>query len=143
MNSIVVKILGQKNETTTKSNYQNASLAAKLNYLETEIGNLKTKVEISGGTPKCSEAGTFLQSPLKDVTKTFTGPGELYMDHYLIPPITVVDGVTVTWDLYVVNGGTNPVYRIQFHDQCILTYNYSNIVDKGYNAYIRYIYYKY
>lgn len=135
-----MKILGQKNETTTKSNYQNASLAAKLNYLETEIDNLKTKVEISGGVPRCVESDYLVSSE----TKTFTGPGELYVyryfDHHrnLVVDGIPVDGVAADWGVYVVATGNWYAYRIPFHDQCTIGYAQDDSQGVLYYSYHKY-----
>lgn len=135
LNSIVVKILGQKNETTTKSNYQNASLAAKLNYLETEMANLKTKVEISGGVAKCIEDGTIDTG----CSKTFSGPGYILVDRGDRLDTLVVDGVVID-DRGMYSSDGNKL-KIDFRESVVIT------TEGGYtnpDVYrITYIYYKY
>lgn len=46
LQSAVARVIGQKNDTTTAEGYRNATIAAKLNYLENEISNLSTTMEV-------------------------------------------------------------------------------------------------
>ena len=123
LQSIVVKILGQKNETTTKSNYSNASTNAKLNYLESEIANLKTKVEIVNSVPERIENGTIEGGA--GTYKTLTGSGVVYIDADGDYTVTA-DGYTLSWGhhgansfwLYMIN---NQIVRIPFKENITIT----------------------
>lgn len=46
LQSAVMRVIGQKNDTTTAEGYRNATIAAKLNYLKNEISNLSTMMEV-------------------------------------------------------------------------------------------------
>lgn len=108
-----MKILGQKNETTTKSNYSNATVTAKLNYLEsklssmeTQLGNIKTKVEVSG-VPHIAEVGTIAAHS----TKTFNGPGYLLIRSF---DKATIDGIIPT-ERYTFKY-SDCTYRIDFQE---------------------------
>ena len=112
LQSALAKIIGQKNETTTKANYSNASIAAKLNYLETAIASS------SGGAPRCIEAGSLSTG----TTRTFAGPGVLYINRYNGTCNLVVDGCTIAGDPYAVPRGATEHLEIPFHEQCVVKF---------------------
>ena len=92
LNSVIMKVLGKQSDTTTKANYKNASVTAKLNYLEDEMTNLKTKVEVNGGVPRRLDYGHLQGTGVK----SFTGPGRLVLRGDSIPWDFTVDGINFT-----------------------------------------------
>lgn len=128
LSTVVAKLIGQKNETTTEANFNSASTNAKLNYLKSEMANLKTKVEISGGVPRCIEAGYV--SP--DSFRTFTGPGYLLVEG--TGTLITLDGITLNngllWQTY------DMVTRLDFRESATIDGN-----DCG--RHTKYAYYKY
>ena len=135
LNSIVVKILGQKNETTTKSNYSNATVTAKLNYLEsklssmeTQLSNIKTKVEVSG-VPHIAEVGTIAAGS----SKTFNGTGYLLVQSF---NKVTIDGITSTATHTFRYSDMS--YRIDFQQSLIIDTSH-NSTNTGY-PYALYLY---
>ena len=129
-----MKILGQKDETTTKSSYSNASTNAKLNYLENEIANLKTKVEVKGGVPRILDSGIFTGK-----TCSFTGPGRLVIRSISSHVRYTVDGVMFD------DSSDRPLYLFSDGDGYNIPFQSSLIVDssEGYIINFRYILYEY
>lgn len=133
LSTVVAKLIGQKNETTTEANFNSASTNAKLNYLKSEMANLKTKVEVSGGVAKCMETGKIYSGS----SKTFSGPGYILTHSAYAFDTLIVDGVVIQDKALYSN--TNG-FSIEFRESVVITTR----SDSNINVYAcDYVYYKY
>ena len=126
LQSVVAKILGQKNETTNAANFNNASTNAKLNYLNSKMSNLETKVEVSG-VPHIAETGTIDANS----TKTFNGTGYLLLTNGFSK--ATIDGFTTDKCLPFTN--SDHACHIDFQETLIID-NSTNRLDAPYVLYL-------
>ena len=127
LQSAIAKILGQKNETTNEVNFNNASTNAKLNYLNSKISNLETKVEVSG-VPHLAEVGTFADQE----EKPFYGNGYLLIISH-VNAWFCVDGTWVPAALFNVQDN---IFKVPF-TQSLTMQSYNN---NDFDSYALYLY---